>query len=74
MSAIRKGTNVTWKWGKSHAKGKVVEVHKEKITRKIKDAEVTRDGSDDNPALLIEQEDGDQVLKLASEVEVEKKS
>jgi hypothetical protein len=28
----------------------------------------TRDGSDNNPALVIKQEDGDEVLKLASEV------
>jgi len=66
---MRKGTNVTWKWGKSEATGKVVEVHPEKITRKLKGSEITRDGTKDNPALLIEQEDGDQVLKLASEVE-----
>ncbi|HCT34393.1 MAG TPA: DUF2945 domain-containing protein, partial [Sulfitobacter sp.] len=31
--------------------------------------EVTRNGSDDDPALLIEQDDGDEVLKLSSEVE-----
>jgi len=31
--------------------------------------ETTRNGSDDDPALLIEQEDGARVLKLRSEVE-----
>jgi hypothetical protein len=45
------------------------EIYKEKVTRKTKGFEITRNGSDDNPALLIEQEDGDQVLKLQSEVE-----
>ena len=32
-------------------------------------SEVTRNVSDDDPALLIEQDDGDEVLKLSSEVE-----
>ena len=30
--------------------------------------EITRNGTDDDPALLIEQEDGTRVLKLRSEV------
>jgi len=35
---------------------------------KIKGADVTRDADEDCPALLIEQNDGDEVLKGASEV------
>ena len=34
-----------------------------------KGSEITRNGTDDNPALLIEQEDGSRVLKLRSEVD-----
>ncbi|MGV3562454.1 MAG: DUF2945 domain-containing protein [Nocardioides sp.] len=67
--SIRKGSKVTWKWGSSTAEGKVAEIHREKVTRQIKGEKITRDGSKDDPAYLIEQEDGGKVLKLKSEVE-----
>jgi hypothetical protein len=67
--SIRKGTEVTWKWGSSTASGTVTEIHRSKVTRTTKGSEITRDGSDDNPAYVIEQEDGTTVLKLRSEVE-----
>lgn len=66
---IREGTTVRWAWGNGHAGGTVVEIHREKVTRTLKGSEVTRNGSDDDPAYVIETEDGDRVLKLASEVE-----
>jgi len=66
---IRKGTEVTWKWGNGHATGTVKETYTTSITKTIKGTEVTRNGSDDDKALFIEQEDGDTVLKLESEVE-----
>jgi len=66
---IRTGTKVKWKWGKGTAQGKVTETYKESITKTIKGNEVTRNGSEEDKALLIEQEDGDRVLKLESEVE-----
>ena len=66
---IRKGTNVEWKWGNGTAKGKVVETFSEKVTKTIKGSEVTRKGESGNLALLIEQEDGDRVLKTENEVE-----
>ena len=66
---IRKGTEVKWKWGNGTATGKVAETFTEEVSRTIDGNEVTRKGSDDNKALLIEQEDGGKVLKLESEVE-----
>jgi len=65
---MKKGTEVTWKWGKGTAKGKVKESFSHEVTRKIKEAVITRKGSKEDPALLIEQEDGDEVLKISSEV------
>lgn len=65
---IRQGTLVQWKWGSGTASGKVKETFTEEVTRTIKGNEVTRKGERGNKALLIEQEDGDQVLKLESEV------
>jgi Hypervirulence associated proteins TUDOR domain len=67
--SIRTGTTVTWKWGPNQAEGKVVEIFEETVTRELQGSEITRHGERDNPAYLIEQEDGAQVLKLRSEVE-----
>ena len=66
---IRTGTSVRWKWGSSWAEGTVAEVPHHDVTRTTKGEEITRHGSDDNPAYVIEQEDGTVVLKLRSEVE-----
>jgi len=49
-------------------------VFREKITKIIKGSDVTRNGSDDDPAYSIEQADGDKVLKLHSELEKAKSS
>ena len=65
----RKGSTVQWNWGSGTAEGKVTEVHTESITRKIKGSEITRNGTDDCPAYVIEQEDGTTLLKLDSELE-----
>lgn len=67
--SIRTGTVVTWNWGPSEAEGTVTEVHRDRVTRTTKGQQVTRNGSADDPAYVIEQEDGTIVLKLASEVE-----
>jgi len=66
---IREGTQVKWNWGNGEATGEVEEVFRSDVTRTLKGEEVTRKGSDDNPAYLIVQDDGDKVLKLKSEVE-----
>lgn len=66
---IRKGSQVKWSWGSGTATGKVKEVFERDVERTLKGSKITRHGSKADPALLIEQEDGDQVLKLRSEVE-----
>ena len=65
---MRKGTQVSWKYGTGTATGKIEETYKESVSRKIKGAEITRNGTPENPAYLIVQENGDKVLKLKSEV------
>lgn len=65
---IRTGSPVSWDWGQGTAEGKVKEIHHESITKTIKGNEVTRKGTQDNPAYLIEQEDSTEVLKLRSEL------
>ncbi len=66
---IREGTEVRWTWGAHTATGTVREIHRDKVTRTLAGSEITRNGSEDDPAYLIEQEDGARVLKLRSEVE-----
>lgn len=68
MAQYDKGDKVEWDWGNGTGEGTVQKTYTRKITRSIKGTDVTRDGSDDDPALFIEQEDGDEVLKLSSEV------
>ena len=63
---IREGSEVKWEWGNGTAKGK--ETYTKKISKTIKGNEVTKNGEEGNKALYIEQEDGDNVLKLESEV------
>lgn len=66
---MKAGDRVRWHWGSGTATGTVRETIEERVTRELKGSEITRHGSPDNPAIFIEQEDGDGVLKLASEVE-----
>lgn len=64
------GDTVEWSWGNGTGTGTVTERFTERVTRTIDGTEVTRDASDDNPAYLVEQDDGDRVLKSGSELEV----
>ncbi|SLN35283.1 hypothetical protein AQS8620_01215 [Aquimixticola soesokkakensis] len=66
--AFSDGDKVAWDWGNGTAEGAVRTRYLRTVTRKIKGSEITRHGSKDNPALFIEQADGDRVLKLSSEV------
>ena len=65
---FRKGQSVEWAWGKGHAVGKIAESFTESITRTIKGSKITRHGTQANPAYLILQEKGNEVLKLHSEL------
>jgi hypothetical protein len=67
--SFRKGQTVHWNWGSGTAEGKVAERFDRRVQRTLKGAKIVRNGSKDNPAYLIEQGDGDKVLKLGSELE-----
>ncbi|MEN0119167.1 MAG: DUF2945 domain-containing protein [Agrobacterium cavarae] len=69
MTTYRKGTKVSWKWGNGKGEGKVVESFTEDVERKIDGSTIKRKASKDEPAYLIEQEDGGKVLKSHSELD-----
>ena len=62
---------VKWDWGNGTAKGQITERFEREVTRTLQGTEITRQGSEDNPAYLIKQDDGDEVLKLGSEIEAQ---
>lgn len=59
---------VKWNYGSGTTEGQIKESYKEKVTKTIKGNEVTRNATEDEPAYLVEQKDGDQVLKSESEL------
>lgn len=69
MSNYKEGTEVKWNWGNGEGKGVIKERFEEDATKTIKGTEVTRNASSSDPAYLIEQDDGDKVLKGHSELE-----
>lgn len=68
-NSYKTGAKVRWHWGSGSATGTVTERFERRVQRTIKGNKIVRNGSDDNPAYLIEQDDGDRVLKSGSELE-----
>jgi len=68
MRKIRAGSRVEWTWGAHKAEGKVEKTFSDDVSRKIKGKVIKRKADDQEPALLIRQEDGGKVLKSRSEV------
>lgn len=67
-AAIEVGDTVSWDWGSGTGTGTVTERFTNRVSRTIEGSEVVRNASDEEPAFLIEQDDGDEVLKSASEL------
>lgn len=68
MTTYSKGTKVEWNWANGTETGKVAESFTEDVERTIKGAKIKRKASKDEPAYLVEQDDGDRVLKSHSEL------
>ena len=66
---FQKDQYVEWSWGNGTAKGQIKERFERDVERTLKGSKVKKNGTEDNPAYLIKQEDGDEVLKLGSELE-----
>lgn len=65
---FRIGATVAWPWGKGTGHGAVRERFDRRVQRTIKGERIVRNGTKDNPAYLVETDDG-WVLKLGSELE-----
>ncbi len=68
-NSFRVDQDVQWNWGGGKGTGQIKERFERDVERTLKGSKITRHGSKEDPAYLIEQEDGDQVLKLGSELE-----
>ena len=68
-NSYKEGEKVKWKWGSGHGSGKIQSRFEKSVTRKIDGSEVTRNGSEDDPAYYIVSEDSGNALKLGSELE-----
>lgn len=68
-NAFRAGEKVRWHWGSGTAHGKIDERFDRRVQRTLKGAKVVKNGTRDNPAYLIVQDDGGRVLKRGSELE-----
>ena len=67
-NSFRTGQAVRWHWGANTAHGEVAERFERRVQRTIKGEKIVRNGTKDNPAYLVEQQDGGRVLKLGSEL------
>ena len=70
---MKPGKYVAWKWLNGLAQGVIKSVHHDSITIESKGKLITRHGSADNPAVVISHKSGNDVLKLASELQLTEK-
>lgn len=66
---MKPGDHVAWRWVNGLAEGVIQEVHTKRTEIVSKGKHITRNGTSDNPALIIDHISGNLVLKLASEVQ-----
>lgn len=65
---FRVGQRVAWNLGSQFGEGVIKKIYKKTITLKLGGVEVTRHGTSDNPAFLIDADDGQVHLMLSSQV------
>lgn len=70
-NSFQSGQYVKWNWGNGEGEGQIKERFEREVTRTLQGSEITKDGDEDNPAYLIKQEDGDEVLKRGSELKAQ---
>ena len=63
------GQKVQWKWVGRSVQGVVEEIHTESIEKTVKGKAIKRNGSVENPAILVLSQSGNHALKLSSELQ-----
>lgn len=66
---ISVGDKVAWRWLSGIAQGTIIEIHRQRTEIVSKGKVITRNGTADDPALIIRHTSGTPVLKLAHEVQ-----
>lgn len=66
------GDWVAWPWGAGVAEGRVIEVVPARHEIISKGSHIVRNGTPDNPAVVMEHKSGNPVIKLASELLINK--
>lgn len=61
--------SVAWQWGNGLAEGTITEIRPERTEITSNGKKIARNGTPDNPALIIKHKSGNPVLKLQSEVQ-----
>jgi len=67
--SIEIGDSVAWTWGNGLAEGVVEDICPKRVEIISKGKKIIRNGTPDNPALIIKHVSGNSVLKLHSEVQ-----
>ena len=65
---IKVGQIVSWKWINGVTSGEVVGINYEKTQIESKGKLITRNGTKENPAIVIKHKNGNLVIKLKSEL------
>ena len=63
------GDRVSWQVGSRRARGQIKTKYLYTVTKRVREGAITQRGSEEDPALLIECDDGSEELRLESEVE-----
>ena len=66
---MNKGDYVAWQWGNGLAEGRIKSIHPERTTIISKGKQISRNGTADDPAIVIEHKSGNDVIKLAHEIQ-----
>ena len=69
MDSMKPGDPIAWRWLNGLAQGTLRSIHSESTTIQSKGKLITRHGTPENPALIITHKSGNDVIKLASEVQ-----
>ncbi len=67
---MKVGDQVGWQWGAGLATGEILGIHHERTQIESKGKVIVRNGSPDEPAIVIKSVNGSKVVKLKREIQV----